>query len=184
MNWLDLVLVIILAASVITSFRKGLSREIIGLISVVVALLLGIWFYGTAGSYLMPYLSSQTAANFGGFLIVFCGVMLVGGAVSALVGKFLKVTGLSFFDHVLGAAFGAVRGLVIAIALVLAILAFTPAGRPPEAVLNSRLAPYVSGAASLCAGIAPHELKAGFEKTYGQVKDTWRAAVDKGLKKE
>ena len=45
MNWLDLVLLLIVAASVYMSFRKGLSREIIGLVSVVLALLLGIWFY-------------------------------------------------------------------------------------------------------------------------------------------
>ncbi len=76
MNWLDVVLLLILAGSMFTSFRKGLSREIIGLVSVVLALLLGIWFYGTAGAFLLPYLSSRAAANFGGFLLVFCGVML------------------------------------------------------------------------------------------------------------
>ena len=52
MNWLDVIVLLIVAASVFTSFRKGLSREIIGLVSVVLALMLGIWFYGTAGAFL------------------------------------------------------------------------------------------------------------------------------------
>ena len=180
MNWLDVVLLIILAGSVFTSFRKGFSREVIGLVSVVLALLLGIWFYGTASLYLIPYVSSRTAANFGGFILVFCGVMLVGSLVSFVVGKFLKVTGLSIFDHALGAVFGVVRGIVISIALIMAILAFSPSAQPPEAVVQSRMAPYVTGAASFCAAIAPHDLKDGFHKTYAQVKEAWESALDKG----
>ena len=143
MNWLDVVLLLILAGSIITSFRKGLSREIIGLVSVVLALLLGIWFYGTAGAFLLPYLSSHTAASFGGFVLVFCGVMLLGGLVSAIVGKFLKVTGLSIVDHALGAVFGAARGVVVSIALMVAIMAFSPGGQAPDSVMHSRMAPYV-----------------------------------------
>ncbi len=183
MNWLDVVLLLILAGSIVTSFRKGLSREIIGLVSVVVALLLGIWFYGTAGSYLLPYLSSRAAANFAGFLIVFCAIVLVGSVVSAIVGRFLRVTGLSFVDHALGALFGTVRGVVISIALLVAILAFSPGEKPPESVVQSRVAPYVTGAASFFAAIAPHELKEGFHKSYGQVKESWGHALDEGLQK-
>jgi membrane protein required for colicin V production len=182
MNWLDAVLLIILAGSVITSFRKGLSREIIGLVSVVLALLMGIWFYGTAGAFLLPYLSSRAAANFAGFVLVFCGVALIGGLVSAIVGKFLKVTGLSILDHALGAVFGVVRGVVVSIALLVAILAFAPGGQPPDSVVHSRMAPYVTGAASAFASLAPHELKEGFHKTYGQVKDSWGSVVEQGIR--
>ena len=58
MNWLDFVLALILVASGIAGLRRGLSRQVIGLVSGVLALLLGIWFYGTVGFYLMPYVSS------------------------------------------------------------------------------------------------------------------------------
>ena len=180
MNWLDVFLVLILAGSIFTSFRKGLSRELIGLVSVVLALILGIWFYGTAAAYLIPYVSSRTAANFGGFIIIFCLVALAGSLVSYVVGKFLKVTGLSVFDHALGAVFGVIRGIVVSVALVMAILAFSPSAQPPDAVVHSRMAPYVTGAASMFAAIAPHDLKSGFHKTYAQVKEAWQSALDKG----
>jgi uncharacterized membrane protein required for colicin V production len=87
MNWFDIVLLLIVAASVYTSFRKGLSREIIGLVSVVLALLLGIWFYGTAAAFIQPHVSSRTAANLCGFLAVFLGVLLLGHLVSYVVGE-------------------------------------------------------------------------------------------------
>jgi membrane protein required for colicin V production len=143
--------------------------------------MLGIWFYGTAAGYLTPLVSSRAAANLGGFLLVFAGVLLLGHLVSYIVGKFLRVTGLSIVDHLLGAAFGAVRGALMAVALLMAVMAFSNADHPPAAIVNSRLAPYVAGAAQLFADVAPHELKEGFRKTYAEVKSAWGTAVEERI---
>jgi membrane protein required for colicin V production len=183
MNWLDIVLLLILAGSVFTSFRKGFSREIIGLAAVVLAIVLGIWFYGTAGAMFLPYLSSPGAAHLAGFAVVFGGVLLLGAIVSAVVGKFLKVTGLSIFDHMLGAGFGLARGLLIGVALVLGIMAFSGSGAPPASVVHSRTAPYVIDGARVVSSIAPHEMREGFRKTYAQVKSAWEKTVDDGIRK-
>ena len=182
MNWFDVVLGLILAASIATSFRKGLSREVIKLVSVCAALLLGLWMYATVGGHLLPYLSSPAVANFAGFALVFCGVMLAGGVVSVVAGKFLKVTGLSFFDHLLGAGFGVIRGILVSVALVMGIMAFSEADRPPESVVHSRLAPYLVDAARVAAAMAPYELKEGFRKTYSRVKTAWVERVREGVR--
>jgi membrane protein required for colicin V production len=188
MNWLDLMLALILIVSVITSFRKGLSREVISLVSVCLALVLGFWFYGSVGGHLLPYLNSPAPANLIGFGIVFCGVMILGSLVSLLVGKFLKVTGLSMFDHLLGAGFGIVRGILVAVALLTGIMAFTEGDRAPDAVVRSRLAPYVLETARVAAAMAPYELKQGFRKNYSRVKTAWekrtRQAVRSGPDRE
>ncbi|MGA3259570.1 MAG: CvpA family protein [Bryobacteraceae bacterium] len=176
MNWLDVVLALILAASVVAAFRRGLTREVIGLVSVVLGFVLGLWFYGWAGGFLEPHLKSRQAANFAGFILVFCGVLLVGALVGFVVGKFLRVTGLSFFDHLLGAGFGVLRAALISVVLVSGLMAFSHGDTPPAAVENSRLAPYLVGAANLAADMAPHEFKEGFRKAYGQVKQTWATA--------
>jgi membrane protein required for colicin V production len=183
MNWLDFVLALILLASGVAGLRRGFSRQIIGLISVVLALLLGIWFYGTAGYYLLPYTSTRTLANAGGFAVVFCGVLVVGALASVVVGRCLKVTGLSIVDHLLGAGFGLLRGLVFAIAIIMGVMAFSRGDKPPETIVNSRIAPYVVDAARIFAGMAPHELKEGFRKTYAQVKSAWSDALEKGIRK-
>jgi len=72
--------------------------------------------------------------------------------------------------------------LLIAIAVVLALLAFTPGKAPPNAVVHSKVAPYVIDAARVCAAVAPHELKDGFRKSYGQVKAIWGDALKKGIR--
>jgi membrane protein required for colicin V production len=182
-NWLDVVLVLILLISIVTSFRKGLTREVIKLVSVVLAIILGVWLYGFVGAHLLPYLSSPAVANFAGFAIVFCGVMLLGSLVGFVVGKFLKVTGLSLFDHVLGAGFGMVRGILISVALVMGIVAFAQGERPPDSVVESRVAPYVGEAARIMAAMAPYELKESFRRTYSRVKTTWEKGMRKGIRR-
>jgi membrane protein required for colicin V production len=122
-------------------------------------------------------------ANAGGFAVVFCGVLMLGALVSFVVGRFLKVTGLSIVDHLLGAAFGVLRGLVFAIAIIMGVMAFSRGEKPPETVVNSRLAPYVVDAARMFAAMAPHELKEGFRRTYAQVKAAWSDALEKGIRK-
>jgi membrane protein required for colicin V production len=184
MNWLDVLLLFILAISIAASFRKGLSRELIGLAAVVLALLLGIWFYGTAGAFLLPYVNSRGIANLAGFFIVFFGVMTMGSLISYVIGRFLKVTGLRFIDHALGAGFGVLRGVLIAVALLTGVMAFsTDAEHPPQAVVNSRLAPYVVDVSRVVVAMAPHELKDGFRKSYAQVKEAWEKALQKGIRK-
>jgi membrane protein required for colicin V production len=182
MNWLDFVLAVILLASVIGGFRRGLTRQIAGLVAGIAALVLGIWFYGTAGSFLMKYVSSRTMANACGFALIFCGVLLLGEVVSYIIGKFLAATGLSVVDHLLGAGFGLLRGLLFTVAILMGAMAFSRGAKPPDAIVNSRIAPYVVDAARMCADLAPHDLKEGFRKTYAQVKDAWSSALEKGIR--
>jgi membrane protein required for colicin V production len=177
MNWLDIVLGLILVASVLSSFRKGLSREIIGLVSVLAALVLGVWFYGTAASYLAAHIASPLAADFAGFALVFCGVLLIGALLGWMVGKFLRISGFSFLDHLLGTGFGLLRGVLIGVALITGIMAFSPADQPPGEVVHSRLAPYLVGGSRAVAAIAPHELKVGFRKNYERVQAAWERAT-------
>jgi membrane protein required for colicin V production len=181
MNWLDLVLGIILLVCIVNGFRRGFSRQIIGLVSGVLALLLGIWFYGIPGAWFATYLSSPALASAAGFALIFIGVLGVGGAVSAVVHRFLNFTGLSIFDHALGAGFGLARGALIAIAIVMGTMAFLRTDKPPRAIVESRLAPYVVDAARLVASMAPHDVKDGFRKTYAQVKSAWNHALEKGI---
>jgi membrane protein required for colicin V production len=177
-NWLDYILLAILLASALLSARKGFSREIVGLAAAFGALVLGMWFYGLAGSFLIPYVNSTRMANLIGFLLVVFAVLLLGGMLGWIVSRFLRTIGLSFFDRLFGAAFGLVRGLLIAIALLTAYMAFgpeidsksVPARSVDKAMLNSRIAPRLLDASHLFVAIAPMELKSSFLKQYAQVK--------------
>jgi membrane protein required for colicin V production len=176
MNWLDFVLFLILLLSTVSAARRGFSREVIGIAAAGVGLVLGIWFYGMAGSFLLPYVSSPQVANFIGFFIVFTGCVILGAIVSALIRRFVKTVGLSWFDRLLGAVFGLIRGTLMGLAVITALVAFAPAvaaDSAPVAVANSRLAPYVLAGADFLVAIAPREMKDGFRVHYEQLKSFW-----------
>jgi membrane protein required for colicin V production len=180
-NWLDIVLFAVLLFSTVRSFRRGFSREIVGLAAAVFALVLAMWFYGLVGSYVAPYTGPGALANLAGFLLVVIAVMAFGAMVAYVVNGFLRTIGLSFFDRLLGAVFGFARGVLLAIALLTAYTAF---GRGPEhdaepaAVLHSRIAPWILEASRYFVAVAPMELKVSFRKHYADI----RAALEKPAK--
>ncbi|MFN0167857.1 MAG: CvpA family protein [Bryobacteraceae bacterium] len=185
LNWLDYVLLLILVGSVVSSFLNGFTREIIGLVSTIAAIVLGLWFYGLAGAFLLPFVSAPAVANFCGFLIVFIGVQLLGSLLAWVVRRIVKGAKLSFLDRLLGAAFGFARGALIAMALVMAVLAFAPGARSaeaPESVVQSKIAPYVMDAAHAVTRIAPRELKDDFNARYQQARKLIKSAANDALK--
>jgi membrane protein required for colicin V production len=180
-NWLDYLLIAILLFSAVMSARKGFSREVIGLAAAFFALVFGMWFYGIAGSFIAPYTSSARAANLIGFVLVVVAVLLAGGILGWIVNRFLRTIGLSFFDRLLGAAFGVLRGLLVTMALLTAFMAFGPyveSETTPSAVVHSRIAPYVLNASHLVVAMAPMELKSGFQKQYANIKTALEKSQD------
>jgi membrane protein required for colicin V production len=180
LNWLDFVLIAVLLASTVMSARKGFSREIIGLAAALFAIVLGMWFYGLAGSFIAPYTGSLRVANRIGFLLVVFAVLLGGGILGWIVNRFLRTIGLSFFDRLLGAVFGLLRGALVATAILTAVIAFgtwAESNSEPGAVVNSRIAPYLLRASRGFVALAPMELKSSFRKQYAQVEAALRKNV-------
>jgi membrane protein required for colicin V production len=179
LNWLDYAIVAIFLFSVVQSFRRGFSREVIGLAATFFAFLLAMWFYGLAGSVVSPYVGSERTSNMIGFFMVVIGVLLLGSVAGWMVNRFVRSVGLSFFDRMLGAAFGLVRGVLIAMALLTAWMAFgshVTAGAGSKAVVHSRIAPYVVNASRLFVAVAPMDLKRNFRTYYSQIKTVWRTS--------
>ena len=180
MNWLDVVLGLILLLSVAGGLVKGFARVGIGLAATIAGVILALWFYGSAGAFLQPYLSSRGLANFAGFCIVIFAVGLAGAFAGWVLSKLMKHAGLGWLDRLLGGAAGLVRGLVIGIALIMALMAFA-VKPPPKSVSGSRLAPYVIEASRVMAAMAPRELKDGFQASYDQIKKIWAETWKRGL---
>ena len=186
MNWLDVVLICLLAASVAGGFSKGLVRQVFGLAAAIAGLICGAWFYRMPAESLRPYVGSQAVANLCGFLLIFAGAMVLGWMVSALIGMLVKAVGLSWLNRLGGAAFGVVRGVVIGVAVITAMVAFAPgsdAKDPPKAVVHSRIAPYILDAAHALTLAAPRELHDQFARHYEEIRRVWEQAMKHGLRR-
>src|SRR5436190_17026287 len=186
MNWLDIILILILAASVASSFARGFTRELIGLAASAAGLLCGAWFYRVAGAAVRPYVGSTEVANLCGFLLIFAAAILIGWILSVVAGMMMRVVGLSWLDRLLGAAFGVARGVIVCVALITALVAFAPgkdAKSPPQSVVRSRFAPYLIDASRAVTMAAPKELREEFARHYEQVKRIWEEALKRGLRR-
>ncbi len=175
MNWLDILLLVIIGASVVAGIAKGFARAVTGVVAMLLGLFCGLWFYGIPGGWLREYLSSQQLANFLGFMLIFVGFLVAGGLVAALLARALKIAHLSGMDRLAGGAFGTLRGVLVAAAVVTAIMAFAPKS-PPQSVAHSSVTPYVMYGARAMVAAAPREVKDGFRNSYERVKEIWSGA--------
>ena len=117
-------------------------------------------------------MNSRPLANLIGFFLIFTGVMLAGALIGRLLASLFKWIGLSWLDRLLGAAFGFVRGVLVAVALVTVLLAFSPTP-PPASIVESKMLPYVVDASNVLVGATPREIKDSFRETKDKVKRIW-----------
>jgi len=175
---LDLLVVIVLGVSVAAGFVAGFARVGIGFIAAVLGVVFGFWFYGIPAGWVHHYLKSTTASNVIGFLLVFWAFLVAGALLAKLISKLFKWTGLTWLDRLLGAAFGLVRGALIAVAMIAVLLAFTL--KPlPNWMVESQVLPYAMEASSVISALAPNAIKQAFHESMLELRRLW----DEQLKK-
>src|SRR5215467_2653604 len=168
---LDWLLLAILVYSIAVSWFKGFVREVLGLITVLVGVLLAAWFYRGVGGLFKDVVRTENIALFLGFSLIFVMTLLVGFITIWLVTKFMKFAKVDWADRLLGAAFGFIRGWVFSAAVLLALTAFEI---QTERLKNSELAPYFLPGSRVIAVMTPYEMKAKFLVGYRALERWWR----------
>jgi membrane protein required for colicin V production len=169
-NLLDWTVLLILVASVIFSAVKGFVRELFGIIVLVAAFFVGAWFYRTAATPFKEVVKSENIALFLGFAIAFVGTLLAGALVIWVAQKLIKFARIQWFDRLLGAAFGFIRGWLLGSIVFLVLTSFD---LQAERVKSSQLAPYYMPGARFIALAAPLHLKTRFADGYRAVETWW-----------
>ncbi|HHQ9289427.1 TPA: CvpA family protein [Legionella anisa] len=123
-QWVDLIFIVIIGLSSITGLLRGFIKEFIALGVWILAVWAGYTYSGALNPYLQPYIQDQSLRTIAGFVIVVLGVLIVGGIGNAILGLFLRGSGLGAMDKVLGGIFGFFRGVFI-LSLIFAVLSMT-----------------------------------------------------------
>jgi membrane protein required for colicin V production len=168
---LDWLIVAVLVYSIAISWFKGFIREALGLMTVLTAVLLSTWFYRGVGGLFKDVVRTENIALFFGFSFIFVGTILTGFVIIWLVTRFTKFAKLQWADRLLGAAFGFIRGWMIAAAILLALTAFQI---QTERLRNSELAPYFLPGSRVIAVMTPYEMKAKFLVGYHALERWWQ----------
>ena len=181
-NWLDLAIGGILLTSLIAALRNGVTKEIVRIVALLVGVIGGMWFYERLALELAPYIPNSAAANFAAFAAIVVGCLMLGAVLAWILDKVWGFAGLRWFDRLLGAGFGFVRGMLIATALVLGIVAFAPVAGAERTVASSTLAAWVLHGASAVSFAAPSELRQAYDSGFERVRDAWTGGKPLGPK--
>lgn len=174
MSWIDFVLALVIACSVLAGFTAGFSRVAVGFAAMIVGIFCGFWFYGVVGDYFLDYVSSRAMSDLIGFFVILFGVLLLGAIIGRIMASLFKWVGLSWLDRLLGGGVGLVRGFLVAAAMATVLLAFAPTP-PPPSIVGSKLLPYVMSVSNVLAALTPREIKDQFYATKDKVKLDWSA---------
>jgi len=151
MIWTDYAILAIIGLSVLVGFFRGFIKEVFSLFVWAAAFLIAYHFSGDVAQLMEQAVTLPSARLAMGFAGLFIAVLLVGGLINYLLGKLVQTTGLSGTDRLLGGVFGAARGLVLVVALLL-VSGFTPIPADPwwkDSATIERLMPLVQWSADL-----------------------------------
>ena len=142
MNWVDLVIVIIIALTTFSSLRAGLIRQAMTLIGLVVGIYVALGHHQRVATYINPTVGNAALSNAIAFLLILIVVWIAAAIIASLVRAILNSLGLGWTDNALGMLVGFLVGLVIAVAFLL-LLTRLPIPSLSQAVQQSSLASYI-----------------------------------------
>lgn len=119
-KWIDLVVLIFLALGLLKGFKKGLIRELFGLVGAILAIIIAYHSYQGFSEILMDrYPLSTWQAQTISFVVLIIGISLFGAFLGYVWSKAISFTPFAIVDHIGGAAFGVVKvGVVVLVFLI------------------------------------------------------------------
>ena len=119
MTIFDYLVLFVLICSVVISTLRGLMKEILSLLSWIIAFIVANAYSEDLAQLLPDLVSGNTARLIAAFVVLFIGVRLLMALLMMAVDAVIKASGLSVADRGLGGLFGLGRGIVIVLAVVL-----------------------------------------------------------------
>jgi len=139
--WVDLLLAIMLLASLLVGLWRGLVFEVLSLVGWVVAYLACPYVAPLFERLLPESKMGPATLHIASLVIAFILILVIWGLGAKLIRALIHATPLSIVDRALGAGFGALRGVLVCMLLVL-IVSMTPAVASPT-WQASKVAPWL-----------------------------------------
>lgn len=124
MNYLDIIISIFLLYGIVKGFSNGIIIEISNIISVFLAIYLGIHF----SEFIYPHLSVDKLSDYSNiiplvsFLIVFVIIIIIIKSLGEIINKIANKLAFGIISKLLGAIFGMIKLLVISMFLLVVVV--------------------------------------------------------------
>lgn len=154
-EWVDLTIVIALAAATLVGFAEGFFRSICSLGGLILGLIVASWNYARAAELFRPLVRIEAIADAIAFLLVALVVVALVNLVGAFLAKAFRMIGLGCLDHLAGAIFGFFQGAALITICILVTVAFFPKA---QWLTQAHLPRMFFGACHLSTHMTPAEL--------------------------
>jgi len=125
MNILDLLILLPIAFFVYRGFKNGFIHEVLGIVSVVLAVFLAFHYMDPFSSYIKPYFSDDASyIPFVAALIIFLTTVIVINLIAEIGKSILQTIHLNIINRLAGLVFGALKCSIIISVLLLILAGF------------------------------------------------------------
>jgi membrane protein required for colicin V production len=158
LNLVDLGVLGVILISTLLAFSRGLVREVLSIGAWIVAALATVYGLSHLRDIARTYITVPLVADAVTGVTIFVVTLIVCAALSHLVARNVRASGLGAVDRSLGLLFGVARGAIL---VCLAYLAFVWAmpkeADQPDIVKNARTLKYVAQGADLLRSLLPKD---------------------------
>ena len=126
MNWADWAIVAILGLSILISLVRGFVREALSLVIWALAFIGATVFHQELAPLLSNLIETPSLRALSAWIALFFGILMLGSLVSFLLGQLVESTGLTGTDRLLGSVFGALRGFILVMAILIILPGILP----------------------------------------------------------
>ena len=157
MNWLDIVIILVIAFFVLSAFQSGLIREVVTLVSVVVGVIVAGLFHDDLARDVLVFIEDDDVAMVVGFLVLLGAIYLAGQLIAIMLKQTASILLLGWADRIGGGLFGLLKGLIVVEVLIIAFVTFDVGLR--DAIDGSVLASVFLDARSVILFVLPDKFE-------------------------
>ena len=129
MNFLDILLIGIVAIFFIRGIFRGLVKEVLSLTAVVLGVFLASRYQHLLVPHLELYIKSEMTVDALAYVSVFLGTVIIFWLLAKFIRSVLDISLLGWVDRTAGGVFGLIEGVLIGLILLTFVQAFAPESR-------------------------------------------------------
>lgn len=172
MNLFDMVCIIILGYCLVRGIFRGLIKELSSIVGVFGGFYAAYTYYMKVGKLFSSWISNTSYLNILSFLIIFCGVFIIISIIGVIIKYLLNIAFLGWVDHICGAVFSTIKGILIVSMLLMILTAFLPKNTP--LIKNSLLSPIISSVSEKMSKVVSKDMKREFVAKIEEYKKAWK----------
>jgi len=175
MNWVDIIILVILAIGLGKGLANGFVRGLFGLAAIALGIMVAAANYEQVTEVLFSRLQvGEQVQAILGFLLVFVIVLILVTVVGRIIAKALKLASLGWMDRLAGGILGLVMAcLFTGVLLLLVVMAGFETN---TGVARSTVAPMVIGVMDTVVAFAPDVVREKIDEHYVKLRLEWERA--------